>query len=35
MKWVIWAIVIIAGGYIVLAALPMLGMIFGGGGFDP
>ena len=35
MKWVIWAIVIIAGGYIVLAALPLLGMIFGGGGFDP
>jgi len=35
MKWVIWAIVIFAVGYIVLAGLPLLGMIFGGGGFDP
>lgn len=31
MKWIIWAIVIFAVGYIVLS---LAGMIFGGG-FDP
>jgi len=35
MKWVIWGIVIIVVGYLLLAALPLIGMIFGGGGFDP
>lgn len=35
MKIVIWIIVIVVVGFIVLAALPVLGMIFGSGGFDP
>lgn len=35
MKWIIWIIVIIVIGFIVMAALPVLNMIFGGGGFDP
>lgn len=32
---IIWAIVLFVVGYIVLAALPVLTMLAGGGGFDP